>query len=96
MSIDQHDNKKIYCRMLGHHITFAYCRAGHSSQPCRKIFDCWFQTFDIKKFMNDHFTDSEIQAILAPSKDKMTSIIELIQKAQQNSEKTDRQEESDR
>ena len=81
--------------MLGHHVTFAYCRAGLSSQPCRKIFDCWFQTFDINKFMKEHFTDEEIKAILAPPKDKMTSIIELIQKAQQNSEKSDQQKESD-
>ena len=86
MAIDQHDNKKIYCRMLGHHVAFIYCRSGASSQPCRKIFDCWFQTFDIEQFMKAHFTDEQIRAILAPSKDKMTSIIELIEQAK-NSEK---------
>lgn len=93
MSIEQHDDKKIYCRMLGHHVTFAYCRAGLSSLPCRKIFDCWFQTFDIKKFMKENFTDSEIQAILAPPKDKMTSIIELIQKAQKNNKTTEQEDD---
>jgi hypothetical protein len=82
MSVDQHDAKTIYCRMLGHEVPFAYCRQGASSLPCRKIFDCWFQTFDIESFMKDHFSEQEIQAILAPPKPKMTSLIELIQKAQ--------------
>ncbi|MCK4999343.1 MAG: hypothetical protein KAS23_07405 [Anaerohalosphaera sp.] len=84
MAIDQHDDKKMYCRMLGHHITFDYCRKGANSQPCRKIFDCWFKTFDVEQFVTDHFTEEQIKAILTPPKPKMTSLIELIQKAQQN------------
>ncbi|MBN1126682.1 MAG: hypothetical protein JXA82_16885 [Sedimentisphaerales bacterium] len=87
MSIDQHDDKTIYCRMLGHEVPFSYCRQGASGQPCRKIIDCWFQTIDIKTFMQTHFTEQQIQAILAPPKPKMTSLIELIQKAR-NHEKS--------
>jgi hypothetical protein len=70
--------------MLGHEIKFAYCRQGASAQPCRKIFDCWFETFDIKQFMREQFTDEQIKAILAPPKPKTTSLIELIQQAQKN------------
>lgn len=88
MAIDQHDDKKMYCPMLGHHLTFEYCRKGaKSQQPCRKIFDCWFETFDIEKFVKEYFTEEQIKAILTPPKPKMTSLIELIQKAQQNAEK---------
>jgi len=87
MSIDQHDNKKIYCRMMGHHLNFAYCRKTASAQPCRKIFDCWFETFDIEQFMQKHFTDEQIKTILAPPKAKVTSLIELIQQAQENAKK---------
>ena len=84
MSIDRHDAKKMYCRMLGHHVTFAYCRQPGAKQPCRKIFDCWCNTFNIVQFMQDHFTDEEIKAILAPPKDKVMSLLELIEQAKKH------------
>ena len=85
MSLDGHDDKKKYCRMLGHEIAFSYCRQTTSRQPCRKIFDCWFETFDIEGFMKEHFSDEELKALLAPPKPKMTSLVELIRQAQKNS-----------
>ena len=92
MAIDQHDNEKMYCRMLGHHITFSYCRAPGSKRPCRKIFDCWYNTFDITQFMQEHFSDEEIKAILAPPKDKMVSLIELIEQAKANAKREESSE----
>ncbi len=88
MAIDQHDDKKIYCKMLGHHLTFAYCRQGASAQPCQKIFDCWFQMFDVEKFMTEHFTQEQLKSFLAPPKSKTTSLIELIRQAQDNAKTT--------
>jgi hypothetical protein len=82
--IDQYDNLRIYCRILGHEVPFSYCRQGAFGQPCRRIFDCWFEKFDIQKFMQEHFTQEQIQALLAPPTDKVVSLIELIRKAQQN------------
>jgi hypothetical protein len=87
MSIDQHDSKKIYCRKMGHQLTFSYCRKPASAQPCRKIFDCWFKTFDVAQFMQEHFTEEQIKATLAPPKAKVNSLIELIQQAQENAKK---------
>jgi len=84
MSIDRYDDKKLYCRLLGHEVPFAYCRQGAASQPCRKIFDCWYETFDIQQFMQEHFTEEQIKALTAPPKPKMASLMELIQQAQKN------------
>ena len=81
MSIEIHDKEKIHCRMLGHELTFAYCRQTASTQPCRKIFDCWFERFDIEKFMRENFSEQQIKEILKPPKSKTANIIELIQKA---------------
>lgn len=86
MNIDKYDNEKIYCRMLGHHLTFEYCRKTAQGSPCRKIFDCWYTKFDIQKFMAEHYTEDEIKNILAPSKPKMTSLIEMIQQARKSQE----------
>lgn len=84
MSIEIHDDKVMYCRMLGHEVPFKYCRTGATGQVCRRIFDCWFQTFDVASFMRAHYTDAEIQSILAPPKPKMATLAELIRQAQNN------------
>lgn len=87
MSLEDHDNQTIYCRMLGHEVPFAYCRQGAGAIPCRKIFDCWYHMFDIQAFMKEHFTEDQINHILSPPKPKMTTLIELIQQAQENAKK---------
>lgn len=81
MGIDKHDGRKMHCRLLGHEIAFAYCRQTAGAQPCRKILDCWFETFDVDAFAREHFTAEQIAAILTSPKPKMASIIELIQQA---------------
>lgn len=84
MSIEEHDQDTGYCRMLGHHVPFSYCRTGAGSQPCRKILDCWFETFDVRTFVNEHYSQEQIQAILTPAKPKMLSLLELIEQARRN------------
>ena len=53
--ITEHDAKKRRCPMLGHEVAFSYCREPGSETPCRKIFDCWWETFDVSAFINDHY-----------------------------------------
>jgi hypothetical protein len=84
MGIEEHDGRKIRCRMLGHELTFGYCRQPGRDLPCAKIFDCWFETFNVEDFMREHYPKEQIQQILAPPKPKMTSLLELIQQAQKN------------
>jgi len=84
MSIEDHDKEVIHCRMLGHDVPFSYCRTGATGQPCRKIFDCWFHTFDIVSFMKEHYPEEEIEAIQQPPKNRMMTLVELIEKAKNN------------
>jgi len=69
--------------MLGHDVPFSYCRTCRENFPCRKIFDCWFERFDIVSFMQEHFTEEELERITAPPEDKRVSLFELIKKAQE-------------
>lgn len=71
--------------MLGHHIPFSYCRLLNDPLPCRKLPDCWHEHIDIAKFLAEHYTESERQAIFSPPPEKLTTLVELIRKA---SEKT--------
>lgn len=84
MPIEEHDQREGYCRMLGHHVPFSFCRAQADGRPCRKILDCWFEKFDIRSFLSEHFTEEQIDAFLTPPKPKMATLLELIEKAKQN------------
>jgi len=83
--IGQHDEVIGYCRKLGHRLAFAYCRQESSGQPCTKIRDCWFETFDVDGFLRQHYSADEIEAFTARPQPKLASIVELIAQAQQRS-----------
>jgi len=83
MGIEEHDGRKRRCGMLGHEVGFAYCRAPGAELPCRKILDCWFETFDIEAFLREHYSEEQIAEVLAPPRPKLVSLVELIQQAQE-------------
>jgi len=76
-----HDGRERRCPKLGHPVPFSYCRAPGRSMPCPKVFDCWYETFDVETFVRAHFSEDEIAAILAPPPDKRVTLYELIQRA---------------
>lgn len=79
--IAQHDKTQIYCRKLGHHLTFLYCRTTEGSNLCPKILDCWFEVFDVRAFLEQHYTEPEIETVFKAPQPKVASLIELIEKA---------------
>jgi len=81
MSEDKFDTQRGYCRRLGHDVDFSYCRMGTRGIACFKIFDCWYERFDVREFMESHYTPSQIKEILAGSKDKVATLYDLIEKA---------------
>ena len=81
-NITDHDQRKRRCPMLGHELTFDYCRAPARDLPCRKILDCWWEAFDVQAFLDEHFTAEQQGEALAPRTDKVASLLDLIQQAQ--------------
>ncbi|MBN1406207.1 MAG: hypothetical protein JW956_00375 [Calditrichaceae bacterium] len=82
MNIHEYDAETIYCRKLGHHLKFDYCRREFNELPCSRIIKCWAERIPIHNFLSSHFSDKDLEKIFAPPVPKMTSLIELIQKAQ--------------
>jgi hypothetical protein len=80
-TITLHDRRERHCPMLGHELTFSYCRAPAADIPCRRIFDCWWERFDIRAFMQEHYSEEIIAKVRAAPASKATSILELIQQA---------------
>ena len=81
------DDKECYCRILGHYLYFSYCRSSQDGFPCYKILDCWFEKFDVRKFIQENFSDAEIRQFLKAPEPKMQTLMTLIQQAQERAKK---------
>jgi hypothetical protein len=79
--LTDHDALSASCPMLGHDVPFSYCRQPGQEIPCRKIFDCWWEKFDIQTFIAENYSEEIREEITAPPKPKMLSLLELIEEA---------------
>jgi hypothetical protein len=84
MEKDHFDGVEIYCRKLGHYVTFGYCRSVAGGMPCGGIYDCAFEKIPVNEYMGEHYSDEEIAAIIAPPRPKIASIIDLIEQAKKS------------
>jgi hypothetical protein len=82
--IDHYDSQVCRCRMLGHEVPFSYCRRMQQNLPCSKVADCWYNSIPVEEYLRSHFTDEEIEKIFAPPKQKIATLIDLIEKAKKN------------
>lgn len=75
------------CPRLGGPVSFAYCRteSGHR-QPCWKVVDCWWECFDVTAFLKANLTNEQFNRICtgSPPQPKITSLLEMIEKARRN------------
>ena len=84
--LDAHDARERRCPMLGHPVPFSYCRAPGRDLPCPRVFDCWWETFDVVAFIRLHFSAADLERLTAPRADKAATIVELIQRAREAGE----------
>ena len=76
------DRRARRCPMLGHDVHFGYCRAPGRELPCGKVFDCWWELFDVEAFVRAHYSQEDIARVLGPRQDKVATLVDLIRKAQ--------------
>lgn len=75
-------NKLMRCPRLGHEITFSYCLRESTDLPCSRILPCWSPVFDVETFLRKELApDLWEKFIHFQPKDKITSIIEMIEAA---------------
>ena len=84
--MERYDQQEIYCRKLGHHLKFEYCRTEHDGKPCPLIFDCWYERIPIGDYMRENFDPKEVEYLTRPSQNRVLSLVELIQKAQRRNQ----------
>jgi hypothetical protein len=80
--IEEHDALIIRCPSLGGEVPFQYCRTVNDDLPCRRIILCWEFRLEISKFLAEHYSVDQIQhALSPPTRSRIETIIELIEKA---------------
>ena len=77
------------CPRLGGPVFFEYCRTCEGNkQPCWKIIDCWWETFDIIDYIKTNFTKEMLRTLSeSKPKPKVNHLVELIEQAKQRLEK---------
>ncbi|MBU2621941.1 MAG: hypothetical protein KKD92_06450 [Proteobacteria bacterium] len=80
------DDLDIRCPRLGSSVGFGYCRTcGDGQSPCFKIFDCWWERFDVTAYFKDRLSEEEfMQLAMSRPKPKISSLLELIEQARRN------------
>ena len=89
----QHDEEQIYCRRLGRGGTFGYCRRESVTDPCSRIVQCWIERIDILGYLEQKHGAGFVDEFLnRGTKDKITSIIEIVEKAKKRVESENKSE----
>jgi hypothetical protein len=78
--IEKFDKKEVYCRQLGHHVAFKYCRLVNNNLPCHQVFNCWFEIFPVQEFVSESYTKEEIATIVAPPPGRLEGILSIAEK----------------
>ena len=87
MSFDEHDERVLRCRRLGHEVTFHYCRTQEGRTPCPSILDCWWEVFDVGAFLARVLEAGELEALVERQpRPKVVTLLELIEQARQRTE----------
>jgi hypothetical protein len=70
------------CPRLGGEVTFAYCETEGGDLPCPRILSCWEPHFPVEAYLRGKLTQTQWDACFdRPAKDKVTTLIELIEAA---------------
>ena len=75
-------NKLIRCPRLGDEMTFSYCSKESGTLPCSRIIRCWSPFFDVESLLKAQMPAEKFEKFIkSQPKDKVISLIELIEKA---------------
>jgi hypothetical protein len=87
--IEQHDDKTMRCPRVGGEINFRFCRFENNMLPCRFIVGCWQMQMDIEAFLDEHYSEEELNRIFASPRPKMETLVDLMEKANKAKQQND-------
>jgi len=78
------------CPRLGGDVAFGYCKVcGEGKKPCFKVFDCWWERFDVVAHMQACLSPQTFEALSASRTppDKVANLVDIIRQAQSRASK---------
>jgi hypothetical protein len=85
-----HDHLEIRCPKLGGEVAFVYCKKESGDLPCSRILTCWHIYFPVETYLRKHLTKDEWDRCFnQPTKDKVTTLVELIEAAKKRQARSD-------
>jgi hypothetical protein len=68
------------CPRLGGPVAFFYCTSCEAdSRPCGKIIDCWWETFDVLRYLKDTLTPEELDCLTRTKPtSKVNQLVDMI------------------
>ena len=75
------DLKERRCPRLGGNVNFGYCRfCGEGQSACPKVFDCWWEYFDVVAFFRACSGEENPSQMGSPDspKTKVASLMDLV------------------
>ncbi|MGO9136488.1 MAG: hypothetical protein ACLP9S_08565 [Syntrophales bacterium] len=80
--VAKYDQLELRCARLGSEVKFSYCRKEGGDLPCLRIINCWYHFFPIEEYLREAMTEESWNAFVGQiPKDKITTLIELIEAA---------------
>ena len=75
------------CPRLGGDVVFGYCKVcGEGETPCFKVFDCWWETFDVTAYLKERLSPSAFDRLVdagTTPPNKVASLVDIIRQAQE-------------
>ena len=67
------------CPRLGGPVAFFYCTACEANnRPCGKIIDCWWETFDVLRYLKDTLASEEFDRLVrAKPASKVSQLVDI-------------------
>jgi hypothetical protein len=75
------------CPRLGGPVSFSYCMKCEGEQPCTKVVDCWWEAFDIVRYLQDNLPAEQFDRVMTTRpRPKIASLMEIIEQAKRRLE----------
>ncbi len=75
------------CPRLGGPVKFSYCMQAGDGKPCFKTLDCWWEIFDVRKYLEKIMSPDDLAALSCQQPEpKVASLLEVIRQAKQRLE----------
>jgi hypothetical protein len=85
--VDKYDQLELRCSRLGGEVKFSYCRKEGGDLPCLRIITCWYPFFPVERHLKETMAAESWDTFVSQMpKDKITTLIELVEAARKRSQ----------